>query len=343
MVQGARDINRLAIVRLSSLGDIIHTLPAFRTVRNRFPQAEITWVVEPVGGELLKNFPGIDRLLVVNPKVKGLRNKIREMGRIRSAGGGVHDMILDFQGLLKSALVSSRLLGRRAGFHRSNLREPAARLFYHLQAAPFDDHRHVVHKNLHLLSVLGIEDDRVEYPTLKLSPSDTLNHWLRSRETGGHGYVVLNVGGGWDTKILSVNQYVNIVNGLKSLFPVFLLWGNRREEKIAAAVGEQTGVPQAPFFQFSDLILFLSGAALVITSDTLALHISDMVRTPSVGIFGPTSPDRNGSLLSDSIAVQSRVHCRFCYKKKCDTMDCLKDISPDDVVTAAKTIHEKLR
>jgi lipopolysaccharide heptosyltransferase I len=338
-----RDFNRLAIIRLSSLGDIIHTLPAFQTMRNRFPKAEITWVVEPLGGELLKNFPGIDQVLVVNPKVKGLLNKIREMGRIRAAGNGRHDMILDFQGLLKSALISSRLTGRRAGFHRSNLREPAAHLFYQVHAAPFDDRRHVVKKNLHLLSVLGIEEDRVEYPTPELSPSDTLNRWLRSSDTGDRGYVVLNVGGGWDTKILSVDQYVDIVKGLKSLYPVYLLWGNAREEKIAAAVGKKTGLPESPFFEFSDLILFLSGAALVITSDTLALHIADMVRTPSVGIFGPTSPERNGSLLEDSIAVRSTVSCRFCYKKKCDTMDCLGDISPGDVVSAAKTIYEKFR
>jgi len=332
--------SRLAIIRLSSLGDIIHTIPAFDRLRRHFPAARISWYVEPAGAELLAHFQGIDEIRVVRLKQGGPARKVREIVRLKQAVETSYDHIFDFQGLLKSALISRILPGPGHGFHRSNLREPAARFFYTTTVTPFDETRHVIIKNLHLLSAVDIHDAEIDYPLRALQPSETLRG-IREWSSEDHGgYMILNVGGGWDTKILGLDQFVDIVNRLAGR-RIFILWGNDRERRTAEAVQRRTGAEMAPFLTFSDLILFIRRARVLIGGDTLALHLADMVSTPSVGIFGPTSPRRNGSLLAASRAITAPVACGFCYKKKCDKMDCLRAIPTPLIADSAEEIYEK--
>jgi len=117
-----------------------------------------------------------------------------------------------------------------------------------------------------------------------------------------------------------------------------MLWGNEKERETAAAVSRLCGVRLAPFMNFSDLIYFIANARLVVTGDTLALHLADMTRTPAVGIFGPSSPRRNGPLFSKSRALHRELSCSFCYRRKCDTMLCLRDMVTEDIVEAARKI-----
>jgi len=140
-------MDNILIVRLSSLGDIIHTLPAFAALRKGYPAARITWVVEKAGKEILDLVPGIDRIVV-----RGEKGWIRA---IRDAGGTA----IDFQGLLKSAIIA-RLSGARTriGFSGKNLREPAASVFYTDRLEAFPEDGHVIDKNLKLLSKAGLAE-----------------------------------------------------------------------------------------------------------------------------------------------------------------------------------------
>ncbi|MCP5108391.1 MAG: glycosyltransferase family 9 protein [bacterium] len=162
----------------------------------------------------------------------------------------------------------------------------------------------------------------------------------------GHGleinnFLVLNIGGGWETKLLYPNQYVEIVNGVKKKYRVVVLWGNEKEKKVAEEVSQKTGAVMTEFLNFSELILLIGYSRLIVTGDTLALHLADLLKTPSVGIFGPTSPSRNGSLLAESIAVFEKLPCGFCYKKKCGTIDCIKKINMGKIIQSIGIIYEK--
>ena len=150
----------IVIIRLSALGDIVHTLPAFELLRKSFPYSKISWIAEPVGARLLENVTGIDNLIVLDLKQKGFLNKLKEIKRLRSIYGKQEpfDLILDFQGLLKSAVLAWLLKGKiSVGFHKKNLREPLSRIFYKQAASIFDetDHEdstnHVVFKNIHMV------------------------------------------------------------------------------------------------------------------------------------------------------------------------------------------------
>lgn len=338
----------IAILRLSSLGDIIHTLPAFNLLRKRYPEARISWIVEPAGAKLLENFSGIDEIIVIRLKAPTLLEKLKEVKRVIAKYRKKFDLILDFQGLLKSAVLSSLLKSYAVGFNRKNLREPAAGLFYKKKADFFDESNHVIFKNIHLVNSLegSATAADIEYPPLEeISPGETITRFFADHKLVPKKYYILNVGGGWETKILHNNQYIHIVNRLKEKQPddkpIVILWGNEKEKEAAENISRETGAPVSVFLNFSDLIRFIGQACLIITADTLSLHIADMVGTPSVGIFGPTSPGRNGSLLADSKAVYENLSCNFCYKKKCGTIECIKNLNLEEIVQAVEKINEK--
>ncbi|MCU0236395.1 MAG: lipopolysaccharide heptosyltransferase I [Acidobacteria bacterium] len=328
----------IAIVRLSSLGDIVHTLPAFQALRRAYPAARISWIAEPAGAALLKNFPGIDEVIPFELKSqRGLSGKLLYLLRFRRRWHRRFGLVLDFQGLIKSALLAFLLGGTRLGFGRCNAREPLAAAFYSRRAPVFPEERHVIHKNLHLLSLLGIAAPVVEYPQRPWTPSPRLAAYLEREGLAG-GWTILNVGGGWPSKLLSAAQWLQVAAGLKSDHALVLLWGTEKEKATATEIARQSGARLAPFLEFGDLLAFIAGARLVISGDTLALHLADLTRTPAVGIFGPSSPERNGPLLPASRTVHRRLGCSFCYRRKCDTMDCLQGIVIEDIIQAARRI-----
>ncbi|MDQ1351499.1 MAG: hypothetical protein QG657_1803 [Acidobacteriota bacterium] len=367
------EYKNIAILRLSALGDIIHTMRAFTLLREAYPHAKISWFVEPVGARLLKNFQGIDQVIETDFKQKGLANKIREIKRIRSLFGKTKtfDLVLDFQGLLKSALLARLLDGKvTVGFHKKNLREPLARFFYQRTVNFFYENgrddladpaghinhaHHVVLKNIHLANFNGriaaltpppleMDWDRVKVQLADLSPWEKdVREFLARHGLVDHNFLALNVGGGWESKLLFPGQYIDIVNGVREKYGcrAVILWGNEKEQKVAQEVSQKTGAVMADFFNFSQLLLFLRCARVLVSGDSLPLHLADLVRTPSVGIFTATSPFRNGSLLPGSISIYEKLPCGFCYKKKCGTIDCIKNLKIDKIIQAIGTLYEK--
>jgi ADP-heptose:LPS heptosyltransferase len=331
-------LEHIAIVRLSALGDIVHTLPAFQALRRARPAARISWIAEPAGAALLANIPGIDQVIVLDLKARrGPLAKAAGLARFVRRWRGRFDILLDFQGLIKSSLLSFLLGGTRVGFGRGNVREPLAALFYSRQASPFPEERHVIHKNLHLLSLLGITAPLVEYPSREWRPSRQLDAWLQ-QEGLKEGWTVLNVGGAWPSKLLSAEQWRQVACGLDPSHTPVMLWGNAREKETAVAVARQSGARLAPFMEFADLICFIARARLVISGDTLALHLAGMTGTPALGVFGPSSPERNGPLHPASRVVFHRLACSFCYRRRCDTMNCLHGIAAEEILAAARNI-----
>lgn len=333
--------SNIAIIRLSSLGDIVHTAPALYQLRKKFPNAWISWIVEPLGAKLLENFSGIDEIIVLDLKNGSVKERLGNLRRFLSKYRGTFDLVVDFQGLIKSAVLAFLLRGISLGFHKENLREPFSRLFYKKQAGKFDEKRHVIHKNLHLLADLNVGNGRLVYPVKPIDLGVVLRSFMAEHNLMENDFVILNVGGGWESKTLSNGQYIDVVKKLKTKYAIVLLWGNQKEKAIAEDVARETGVPLVPFLSFKELIAFIRSASLLITGDTLALHVADMVNTPTVGYFGPTLPARNGSLLPESVAVWNELPCSSCYKKKCDRAECLHSLDIDKITTSVGKINEK--
>jgi lipopolysaccharide heptosyltransferase I len=330
-------MDRFLIIRLSSLGDIIHTLPAFAALRRSFPDAKIRWAVEEKGKEILDLVPGIDEVVVV-AKNKWLRSAQRIKGRDQTA--------LDFQGLVKSALLAYLSRSRRrVGFSRENLKEPLASVFYTERLSPvLEEEGHVIGKNLKLLEILGIKESRFEFP---LRIPDEIIQSVRSKLSAigrqeNRKVIVYNVGAAWETKRWFPEKWIELIPkvDMSAAFPV-LLWGNEDEKRLAETIAEKTGVRAVPFLSIKEVIALLRLASLVFSGDTFALQAACALDVPVVALFGPTNPRRNGPFRERDKVIFHERDCSPCYKHECSNPECLQAISTEEVAAAMRELWER--
>lgn len=335
------------IIRLSSLGDIIHTLPAFSALRKNFPEATISWIVEEKGKEILDLIPGIDRIITVRPA--GWRINKREfwteISHLKKQLSNKNQIAFDFQGLVKSGFIAflSRAQ-KKIGFHRKNLKEPLASLFYTERLRNIPEHIHVITKNLMLLTRIGVHEKKYEFP---LSLPDELFESIKEK-LKGIGYdgqkklIVFNIGAGWETKRWFPERWIQLIERLKKKeFFFLLLWGTEEEKAMALTVNKKTNVPLAPFLSLKEVMALAKKASLLISGDTFALQVACAFSRPVVGIFGPTNPRRNGPFsLQDRVAFHE-LECSYCYKRRCSSLECLKIITPEEVASFSLQVMEK--
>jgi len=330
---------RVAIVRLSALGDVIHALPAVMQLRKAIPAGSIDWLCSPAAHRLLSVFDIADRVRVVDIRHRPLLKTIGELRNLRRGNHLPYSLVIDFQGLIKSAVIA-RLAGKKVlGFHNRDLREPLAALAYTFQAEKWTGNRHVIHKNLHLLSALGVEGEQIRYPEIaEATESHRVRSFIANLSPGQSGFAVINTGAGWPTKTPPPDLLVALGTWLKTKLPAVLLWGTESERKVALEIAAETGIPLAPETDFPELISLMQKARFIISGDTLALHLADAAGTPSIGLFGPTSPERNGSLMAASRSVVAEVDCRYCYRRECGKNNCMARIPLEKVKSAVSEV-----
>ncbi|MBN2409530.1 MAG: glycosyltransferase family 9 protein [Candidatus Aminicenantes bacterium] len=325
-------MDRILIIRLSSLGDIIHTLPSFASLRKNFPRAVIRWAVEEKGKEILDLVPGLDEVVIIDK-----RNWRQSLTKIR----GRDQVALDFQGLVKSGLLAylSRAR-RRIGFPKRNLKEPWASLFYTERPDPVaEEEGHVISKNLRILERLGIKETNYDFP---IRVPDEISRSLQTK-LGGMGcgekqrLVVFNVGAGWETKRWFPDEWAETINRaeIADAFSL-LLWGNEDEKRLAEEVASKTDAAVAPFFSIMEVIALIRSASLLVSGDTFALQVACALDVPVVAFFGPTNPLRNGPFRSRDKVLFHKQDCNPCYKKTCPTLECLRAITPNEAAAAIK-------
>ena len=320
----------ILIVRLGALGDLVHALPAVAALRAEWPDARIDWLVDRRYAALLGLVPVIDRAVVFGPPDGDpLRTLVRRLRGVR------YDLAIDFQGLLKSAVLA-RLSGARtvAGFVSRQLREPAAGFFY-TRRIEGDDRAHVVRKNLSLVEALGVTVRGVASP-LKVSPSAVPDRVRELLSLGAGGrFAVVNPGAGWPNKQWPSGRYGRIAEHLRSRhgLPSIVTWGpkeRRLADEVAAASGG-AAVP-APATTIADLVELCRAAALVVGGDTGPLQLAAAVGTPVVGVFGPTNPVRNGPWSAADLCVSRFDDCECHHKRRCRReTPCIDTIAVEEV------------
>ena len=334
---------RVLIVKLGSIGDIVHTLPALAALRAGMPQAEISWVVERQSSEILRDNPLLDRLIEVDTKAlrrglmsgETLRAPRQQLRRLRASA---FDVALDFQGLLKSASIA-RLSGARRvfGYSRHGLREPASALLLSKTIA-VPRQTHVIRKSLLLLQgALGVpEPAELSFPI-----NTTADQVAEAREaaamTGGK-YAILNPGGGWPTKLWSVDRFGKLADLLWSNYGITsLVTYGPGEEQLAEGVRESSvsGKAKPVSLSLKGFYSLARNAKVYVGGDTGPTHIAVAARTPIVGLFGPTEWWRNGSPRAEDICVErTDIDCRVdCHRRSCSKWICM-DIEVGHVMEA---------
>jgi lipopolysaccharide heptosyltransferase I len=332
-------MNRILLVRLGALGDVVHAIPVAAALRRAFPSARIDWLVGAKHRAILDLVPVIDRRLVIDRESAGgttLFGMVRELRRSR------YDMAIDLQGLMKSAaLARSSGADRVLGFDVTYLRERLARPFYTEVYDPgceglYDprETRHVVEINLGLLQGLGIPVAAPEFPLARVESEVAAGV---CRRTGGR-YALLNPGAQWPNKRWPPERFGRVAAALRERHGLMsvALWGNSErglaEDLVTHAEGAAMASPPA---SIADLVALARGAAVMVSGDTGPAHIAAAVGTPIVGIFGPTRPSRNGPWLAKDVTVSREEMCQCRHLRRCrlDRM-CLMDIGVEEVSAA---------
>jgi ADP-heptose:LPS heptosyltransferase len=323
---------RALLVRLSAIGDVIHTLPALAALSGA--GWEVDWLSEPASSLLLEGNPALRRRIAA-PAAKAFR-----IGQARAALGALrqarYDVALEAQGLWKSA-GWARLSGARrvVGWERRFRREPASALLLGETRPVPESAVHVIDKNLSLLSAVGIEAvGRREFP-LPPVPGDRVDAELRT--LGAEPFALLIPGGGWRNKLWPAERFGELAvalgrRGLHSL----VAWGPG-ERALAERVAAASRGAARPCFETTllELAAVARRAGLVIGADTGPLHLACAVGAPVVGLYGPTDPERNGPFAPWDEVVRVTPACAPCHRRSCPIHERVMDGLTAEAVLAA--------
>lgn len=332
-MRGAK--HKILVVRLGSLGDIVHTIPAQQQLADHFPASEIHWLVEPPYLPLLRQVPRLARLWAADTKEWRRLRGLAELGKlIASLRRERFQLALDFQGLLKSALLT-RLSGarKRVGFSSLHTREPAASWFYSERVGPGDggfidtgkDRRHVIELNLELVHHVGCPVQATALIPL-LIPEEIrrrVREKLQQLRLGRP--ILISPGAGWTTKLWPAQNYsrlwVEIQKRLR--LPVVFTCGPG-EEHLLRTIEEMSELSPLPAFptNIMELAALCEQSRLFVGSDTGPLHLAVALGLPTVAIMGPTAPWRNGPFNPQDQIVTQNPGAFYSYRRSGDELDC---------------------
>jgi len=341
-------VNRLKIlfVKLSSIGDIVHTLPALAAVRRAFPSAEISWAVEKSSAEILRGNESIDNLIELDTRSLRGGKKVEEIlldasRQVRELRRFKYDIALDFQGLLKSAAIAKLSKAkRRFGFDKKSLREPASR-FLLTETVEVPKQIHIIRKNLMLAEKalnITVSNDNFDFPIFTNDEHKAEAAKIIS-ETG-ENFAILNPAGGWATKLWHAEKFGQLAdkiweeNGLISLVTTA---PNEKDLARKVLQNSRSGKAFAAQTSLKGFYELAKRAHIYVGGDTGPTHLAVAARAPIVGIFGPTEWWRNGSPDSQDICVERNdINCRVdCHRRTCSNWICM-DISVETVFEAVQ-------
>ena len=332
----------ILIVKLSAIGDVIHTLPSLAALRTLYPKAHITWVVEKAAADLVINHPFLDTVIVSSRKRWGrklaagrLPGAWRDfrvfLARLRARR---YDLVIDFHGLFKSAMVVALSGGeRKLGY--DSLQELSG-LFYN-EKIPEDMQKHAVDRYLDFPRYLGAAIDKVEF----VLPADSRAEANALALLAEHGlsrqrFVAINPVAYWKTKLWDNDKFAVLADDIFEKLGLPVVFTGTEVEAIAPILKAMRtkGVNLAGRTSLLELAAVYRKADTVVTTDSGPMHLAAAVGKKVVALFGPTDPARTGPYGVGHTVIRSDLPCSPCLLKKCASMQCMKDISPQQVLAA---------
>lgn len=335
------DYRNILLIKMSSLGDILHTLPFAAALRQRFPRAKITWLVHPQFAGFVPDPPVIDEVLYfdkVKFKKMGLLDKLKYFRAMKALLHSKHfDLVIDMQGLFKSAVLAA-ISGCSTRIGYCEMREGSGLVSRAIGGAHSKDH--VIERYLDVARYLGAKVDSlddVHFPMPDLS-KESASVQAKLHELGWNGgdYVVIVPGARWWTKEWPVEHYVALAKKLVAEGTSVVLAGGPDDAPKGKAIAEQCTSPlvldMTGKTSLRELAALIKDCSFYISADTGPLHFAAALKKPLVAMYGPTKADRTGPYGSkNSEVILSPAPCAGCLKKNCPNWHCMHDITPDMV------------
>ena len=337
----------ILLIKLSSLGDVIHALPSLRTLRRLYPDAHIAWIVEEKCKDLLYRNPDLDELIVVRIhhwRKHWTLQSWRELKACLKQIRDRFDLVIDMQGLIKTGLIAWLTHAPRIiGFDKRDCRERPNAWFTHEKVPYMGKKVHVVDRYLTMIQALGSESVSKDFPLVV--PGEAEAHveawWKANPELSAQPIVGIHHGVGFPTKRWPMERFAQLGDRIaKELgFNVLLTWGPGEEEAVQQLSGQMKEKHWvSPKNSLHETIAMLKRMSLFIGCDTGPMHLSAAQGVPTVSLFGPTNPAYSRPHGTNHEVVFKLQPCSFCHKHRCPTnIECMTSITVDDVFQAVQT------
>ncbi len=328
------NIKSVLMVKLSAIGDVIHALPVSYALKEAYPEARVTWVVEPPAYNLLEGNPYIDEIIVFEKKkFKSLAGFWENFGPFREKlNQHKYDAVLDLQGLFKSAAIAwcSKAPIKLGTCNMRELSDKISRPVVGPNAQG-----HIVERYLDVARALGCGVNKVEFP-ISITPEDgkmARSYLYAAGCKGDIPYVVLAVGANWPNKRWPVAYYAKLSDWLseQGYLPV-IIGGGALDEELVEDISRATEFPPVNMVgktTLRQLAYVIKEAKATVGGDTGPVHLSAGLGTPTIMVMGPTDANRNGPYGQLENAIEVPRSCKYCWKRACPKgFDCLDRITP---------------
>ena len=339
---------KILIVKLSSLGDVIHTMPVLLPLKQKFPDAHISWLVEEETSPLLMDHPLIDRVLVF-PKnrwkreLAGVGGVVRCLKEIVRFGKEVrahrYDLVLDFQGLLKSGVFTglARAVEKR-GF--APARELSHLFLTHKVPYPSGP-VHSIDRYRALVTSLGCPGNTAEFSVpIKHHHRTAVWAFLEKHHVdSSRPLILLHPATRWETKMWEDNKWASLADMLAGEHGAAIVFtGSMADKAMIDSIVNATksrAVGSAGAFNLNELAFLQTQATVLVTPDSGPMHLAAGLGTPVVALFGPTDQRLTGPYGDGHTIITKEMDCRPCFKRQCTAQKaCMTRIKPEEVCEA---------
>jgi len=337
----------ILIIKLSAIGDVIHTLPALNAIRSAHPSAHITWLIEEAAAPLIIGHPALDRVIVSRRKswIRDFRqgprkSVIREAtGLVQALRDTAYDLVFDFHALLKSGVMVGLSRGRRKiGFDRGMEHQEHSYLFLNERIRPVGMNCHAILRSLMLLDAADIHCREITY-RLPIHADDrkAVSRLLEiERISDARPLICINPVAKWPTKLWPNAYFADLADRLSERYRISPVFTGAPEDhetvqdilsRMASPAVDLTGKTS-----LKTLAALYETADMLISTDTGPMHLGAAVNTPVVALFGPTAPWRTGPMGARHQVIRAGLPCSPCFKRQCQSGDCMNRIRVDQVL-----------
>ncbi|MDR1008370.1 MAG: lipopolysaccharide heptosyltransferase II [Campylobacteraceae bacterium] len=331
------EYKNILIIKMSSLGDILHTLPFAAALRSRFKEAKITWLVHPQFSDFLPQKPIIDEVICFDKegfKKLSLLNKIKYFFSMRKMlHSKKFDLVIDMQGLFKSAVLAA-ISGCKTRIGYCEMREFSG--FISKAICGENKNAHVIERYLDVARFLGAKVDKIEFPMPNLDEAfESAQKKLGKIEKK---YIIIAPAARWKTKEWLTEYFAKLCDMLiKDGLHVVLVGAKSDKQKSLDIINLITEnvkniIDLTGKTTLSELAALIKNCAFFISADTGPLHFAAAFKKPLIAMYGPTLSNRTGPYANEKASViVTPSSCAGCLKKKCSNWHCMREITPEVV------------
>jgi heptosyltransferase-1 len=328
-----KDPRKILIIKPSSLGDVVHSLPFLNAIRTCFPKAEIHWVIAKGLEGLLEGHPMVNKLWIINKdawkKIKNVKGTISEFNVLfKELKKEKFDLVVDLQGLLRSGVLTAATGAPvKVGFKEAR---EGSKIFYTHKVEGGRD-IYAVDRYLKIADFLGCDITDIRFPfPLHFKSSIITNYSLPE------DYAVIVPGARWKTKVWPSKKF----GKLSSKLPIMtVIVGSKTDIDIAneiAALSKGKAISLAGKTDLKELIEVIRNARFMVSNDSGPMHIAAALGIPVFAIFGPTDPLRTGPYGKGHTVIREDIPCAPCFKRTCNDVRCMNSLSVEKVYEIIK-------